>query len=91
MEKLGKRQRKCSDLSIIYNHLKKNIFQVDAMLQNLEKEIDDVDAKIGDHWRVLDRWVKFLWVFFMCCKLSILFSQFWSFTVLGGEVDKGAQ
>ncbi|KAI3459854.1 hypothetical protein Pfo_016517 [Paulownia fortunei] len=31
------------------------IDKVDAMLQNLEKEIDDVDAKIGDHWRVLDR------------------------------------
>lgn len=29
--------------------------RVDAMLQNLEKEIDDVDAKIGDHWRILDR------------------------------------
>ncbi|TYG46603.1 hypothetical protein ES288_D11G269000v1 [Gossypium darwinii] len=29
--------------------------EVDAMLQNLEKEIDDVNAKIGDHWRVLDR------------------------------------
>ncbi|PPD90698.1 hypothetical protein GOBAR_DD12357 [Gossypium barbadense] len=28
---------------------------VNAMLQNLEKEIDDVDAKIGDRWRVLDR------------------------------------
>ncbi|KAL0368702.1 UNVERIFIED_CONTAM: hypothetical protein Scaly_1089100 [Sesamum calycinum] len=25
------------------------------MLQNLEKEIDDVDAKIGDQWRILDR------------------------------------
>jgi LETM1 and EF-hand domain-containing protein 1 len=25
------------------------------MLQNLEKEIDDVDAKIGDGWRLLDR------------------------------------
>ncbi|KAJ0871814.1 putative EF-hand domain-containing protein [Helianthus annuus] len=25
------------------------------MLQKLEKEIDDVDAKIGDRWRVLDR------------------------------------
>lgn len=24
------------------------MFQVDAMLQKLEKEIDDVDAKIGD-------------------------------------------
>ncbi|KAK6130595.1 hypothetical protein DH2020_035687 [Rehmannia glutinosa] len=29
--------------------------KVDAMLHNLEKEIDDVDAKIGDHWRILDR------------------------------------
>lgn len=29
--------------------------KVDAMLQNLEKEIDDVDAKIGDRWRILDR------------------------------------
>ncbi|KAH7547629.1 hypothetical protein FEM48_Zijuj01G0330100 [Ziziphus jujuba var. spinosa] len=29
--------------------------EVDAMLQNLEKEIDDVDAKIGDCWQVLDR------------------------------------
>lgn len=27
------------------------------MLQKLEKEIDDVDAKIGDHWRLLDRFV----------------------------------
>jgi len=25
------------------------------MLQTLEKEIDDVDAKIGDRWRLLDR------------------------------------
>ncbi|VFQ75572.1 unnamed protein product [Cuscuta campestris] len=29
--------------------------KVDAMLQNLEKEIDDVDAEIGDRWRILDR------------------------------------
>ncbi|KZV34804.1 hypothetical protein F511_00706 [Dorcoceras hygrometricum] len=29
--------------------------KVGAMLQTLEKEIDDVDAKIGDHWRILDR------------------------------------
>ncbi|PWA60951.1 LETM1-like, EF-hand domain pair [Artemisia annua] len=28
---------------------------VDAMIQKLEKEIDDVDAKIGDRWRLLDR------------------------------------
>lgn len=32
-------------------------FQVDALLQKLEKEIDDVDAKIGDRWRLLDRYV----------------------------------
>ncbi|KAJ7980623.1 LETM1 and EF-hand domain-containing protein 1, mitochondrial-like [Quillaja saponaria] len=31
------------------------IDKVDSMLQNLEKEIDDVDAKIGDRWRILDR------------------------------------
>ncbi|XP_075523658.1 uncharacterized protein LOC142556209 [Primulina tabacum] len=31
------------------------IDKVGAMLQDLEKEIDDVDAKIGDHWRILDR------------------------------------
>eukprot|EP00262_Sarcandra_glabra_P008301 TRINITY_DN2167_c0_g2_i1.p1 TRINITY_DN2167_c0_g2~~TRINITY_DN2167_c0_g2_i1.p1 ORF type:complete len:704 (+),score=180.15 TRINITY_DN2167_c0_g2_i1:209-2113(+) len=29
--------------------------RVDALLQKLEKEIDDVDAKIGDRWRLLDR------------------------------------
>lgn len=29
--------------------------KVDAMLHMLEKEIDDVDAKIGDRWRILDR------------------------------------
>lgn len=31
------------------------IDRVEAMLQNLEKEIDDVDNKIGNHWRLLDR------------------------------------
>ncbi|EPS72595.1 hypothetical protein M569_02159, partial [Genlisea aurea] len=31
------------------------IDKVDAMLHSLEKEIDEVDAKIGDHWRILDR------------------------------------
>ncbi|KAF9612677.1 hypothetical protein IFM89_003152 [Coptis chinensis] len=31
------------------------IDRVDAMLQKLEKEIDDVDAEIGDRWRLLDR------------------------------------
>uniref|UniRef100_A0A7N0TC01 Mitochondrial proton/calcium exchanger protein n=1 Tax=Kalanchoe fedtschenkoi TaxID=63787 RepID=A0A7N0TC01_KALFE len=31
------------------------INKVDAMLQKLEKEIDDVDAKIGNRWRLLDR------------------------------------
>lgn len=29
--------------------------RVDAMLQKLEKEIDDVDAKIGNRWQLLDR------------------------------------
>ncbi|KAL6903575.1 hypothetical protein ACP4OV_004388 [Aristida adscensionis] len=28
---------------------------VDAMLQKLEKEIDDVDAQIGNRWQLLDR------------------------------------
>ncbi|TQD88535.1 hypothetical protein C1H46_025955 [Malus baccata] len=31
------------------------IDKVDSMLHNLEKEIDDVDAQIGDRWRLLDR------------------------------------
>ncbi|KAI6684323.1 hypothetical protein NL676_030236 [Syzygium grande] len=31
------------------------IDRVDAMLQKLEKEIDDVDAKIGNRWRLLDK------------------------------------
>ncbi|CAN1857777.1 Mitochondrial proton/calcium exchanger protein [Linum perenne] len=31
------------------------IDRVDAMLQKLEKEIDDVDAEIGDRFRLLDR------------------------------------
>ncbi|TMW84534.1 hypothetical protein EJD97_024969 [Solanum chilense] len=31
------------------------INRVDVILQKLEKEIDDVDAKIGDRWRLLDR------------------------------------
>ncbi|KAI3809340.1 hypothetical protein L1987_25312 [Smallanthus sonchifolius] len=31
------------------------IEKVDAMIQKLEKEIDDVDAKIGDRWKLLHR------------------------------------
>uniref|UniRef100_A0A0A9EZT7 EF-hand domain-containing protein n=1 Tax=Arundo donax TaxID=35708 RepID=A0A0A9EZT7_ARUDO len=31
------------------------IDRVDAMLQKLEKEIDDVDARIGNRWQLLDR------------------------------------
>ncbi|CAK9866173.1 unnamed protein product [Sphagnum jensenii] len=31
------------------------IERVDAMLHKLEKELDDVDIKIGDRWRILDR------------------------------------
>lgn len=30
------------------------------MLQKLEKEIDDVDAKIGDRWKLLDTYVCFI-------------------------------
>ncbi|KAG8086848.1 hypothetical protein GUJ93_ZPchr0010g10395 [Zizania palustris] len=30
------------------------IERVDAMLHKLEKEIDDVDARIGNHWQLLD-------------------------------------
>lgn len=33
------------------------INRIIAMLQKLEKEIDDVDAKIGDRLRLLDRYV----------------------------------
>ncbi|EMS51213.1 hypothetical protein TRIUR3_18170 [Triticum urartu] len=33
------------------------IDKVDAMLQELEKEIDDVDAQIGNRWQLLDRYV----------------------------------
>ncbi|CAN6228687.1 unnamed protein product [Urochloa humidicola] len=31
------------------------IDRVDAMLQKLEKEIDDVDARIGNRWQLLDK------------------------------------
>jgi len=31
------------------------IDKVDAMLRKLEKEIDDVDARIGNRWQLLDR------------------------------------
>ena len=53
-------------------------FQVDAMLQKLEKEIDDVDAKIGDKWRLLDRFAFFyflklwgLWWFYVEHTLEV--------------------
>ncbi|KAH7858196.1 hypothetical protein Vadar_021151 [Vaccinium darrowii] len=39
----------------LYNNMLEKEVQVDAILQNLEKEIDDADAKIGDRWRLLDR------------------------------------
>lgn len=42
------------------------------MLQNLEKEIDDVDAKIGDRWRLLDRFV----VLYVFCSLLLYFNMF---------------
>lgn len=42
------------------------------MLQKLEKEIDDVDAKIGDRWRLLDRYV---WRY-----ISGAINKFWRWT-----------
>ena len=35
------------------------------MLQNLEKEIDDVDAQIGDRWKLLDRYSFYSIAFFI--------------------------
>lgn len=35
------------------------------MLQKLEKEIDDVDAKIGNRWQLLDRYACFILFFSM--------------------------
>uniref|UniRef100_A0ACD5V5A0 Uncharacterized protein n=1 Tax=Avena sativa TaxID=4498 RepID=A0ACD5V5A0_AVESA len=35
------------------------IEKVDAMLQKLEKEIDAVDARIGNRWQLLDRYMLF--------------------------------
>lgn len=52
-----------------------NVFfmlQVDAMLQNLEKEIDDVDAKIGDRWQLLDRYLILSRCWFLCGLLWVL-------------------
>ncbi|KAK9154428.1 hypothetical protein Sjap_001908 [Stephania japonica] len=40
------------------------IDRVDAVLQKLEKEIDNVDAKIGDRWRILDRYINILQIYF---------------------------
>lgn len=33
------------------------LFKVDGLIQNLEKEIDDVDIKIGKGWQLLDRYI----------------------------------
>lgn len=43
--------------SALFNKWHLCIFQVDAMLHKLEKELDDVDLKIGDRWRILDRYI----------------------------------
>lgn len=51
------------------------VFKVDGMLQNLEKEIDDVDAKIGDHWRILDRCSNVLFLFIMLSFLPCRFFE----------------
>lgn len=42
------------------------------MLQKLEKEIDDVDAKIGDRWRLLDRYANF-WLEMCACLLVMAY------------------
>ncbi|KAJ6772498.1 LEUCINE ZIPPER-EF-HAND CONTAINING TRANSMEMBRANE PROTEIN [Salix koriyanagi] len=61
------------------------INRVDAMLQKLEKEIDDVDAKIGDKWRLLDRFALFcflkLWGLWDCggFMLNTLWKCTWKF------------
>jgi len=42
----------CTPIHVRFNF---SAFQVDAMLRKLEKEIDDVDARIGNRWQLLDR------------------------------------
>lgn len=59
----------------IYLFMSYFILQVDAMLQNLEKEIDDVDAKIGDRWRLLDRFVIIYVLVFWDAK--VLYPRVW--------------
>lgn len=44
-----------TEVSVGSNVSSSLINRIDAMLHKLEKEIDDVDAKIGDRWRILDR------------------------------------
>ncbi|KAL2920778.1 Mitochondrial proton/calcium exchanger protein [Bienertia sinuspersici] len=44
-----------AEVAIGYKVSSALIDRVDAMLQKLEREIDDVDAKIGDRWQLLDR------------------------------------
>lgn len=44
-----------TEISVGSNVSSSLINRIDAMLHKLEKEIDDVDAKIGDRWRILDR------------------------------------
>ena len=44
-----------TELSVGSNVSSSLINRIDAMLHKLEKEIDDVDAKFGDRWRILDR------------------------------------
>lgn len=43
------------------------------MLQKLEKEIDDVDAKIGDQWRILDRYLLIFFSFFLMFIISCIY------------------
>lgn len=45
------------------------------MLQKLEKEIDDVDAKIGDQWRILDRYLPIFFSFFLMFIITCIYSS----------------
>ncbi|XP_057867757.2 uncharacterized protein LOC131075005 isoform X2 [Cryptomeria japonica] len=47
------------------------INRIDAMLQILEKEIDDVDAKIGDRWRLLDSVMDWALFYFHNSSISL--------------------
>lgn len=61
-------------LCCILTLLNVSLLKVDAMLHKLEKEIDDVDAKIGDRWRLLDRYAILHYLSFLDADAIVLFS-----------------